>query len=113
MAMNPEASEQYLRALKAGQKYYKNAVSRGEHPYPLVLDRILQGAQVAGTVEIGLVDVPAERIVGTKTEGRTAALSGDFMPLLGRESEFAAKCIQLCDAHLGNEGFRDPIQCWE
>ena len=40
--MRSEAVEQYNHALKAGQKYYKNAVLHGEYPYPLVLDDIVQ-----------------------------------------------------------------------
>ncbi len=111
--MNPEAHEQYLKALKAGQKYYKAAVSRGEYPYPPVLDDILTPDALAGYVDLGLTNIPADRIVGTKSAGRSAALAGNFMPLLGADSEFAGKWMHLCDAHLGDEGIRDPIRCFE
>ena len=33
-----EASAQYVKALKLGQKYYKTAMGRGDYPYPPVLD---------------------------------------------------------------------------
>ena len=111
--MNPEANEQYIKALKAGQKYYKNAVSRGDYPYPLVLDEILNENSIAGYMDLGLVNIPPDRIVGTKSAGRTAALAGNFMPLLDTRSEFASKWIALCNAHLSDEGIRDPIQCYE
>lgn len=107
-----EALEQYSRALKAGEKYYKSAVSRGGYPYPLVLDDILDEASVAGRAGLGLVDIPAELIVGTKSAGRVSALSGDFMPLLDMGSEFCAKWVSLCQAQL-EEGIRDPIKCFE
>ena len=111
--MKPEAVEQYKKALKEGQKYYKAAASRGAYPYPPALDDILRGAAVAGYAELGLVNIPATHIAGTKTAGRSAALAGNFMPLLDESSEFAVKWMNLCDAHLGDEGIRDPIRCYE
>ena len=108
-----EAVNQYNNALKLGQKYYKNAVSRGGHPFPVVLDEILDEANVSGRVSLGVLNVPSELIVGVKSAGRTAALAGNFMPLLGEESEFASKWISLCDAHLSDEGIRDPVVCYE
>ncbi|MBQ9664421.1 MAG: BMP family ABC transporter substrate-binding protein [Oscillospiraceae bacterium] len=111
--MRSEAVEQYNIALKLGQKYMKNAILRGEYPYPLVLDDILQESAIAGYADLGTVNVPTERFVGTKSAGRVAALAGNFMPLLEVGSEFAAKWIALCDAHLSEEGIRDPIQCYE
>ena len=111
--MRTEAVEQYELALKLGQKYYKNAVAHGEYPYPLVLDDILQESAVAGYSDLGLLNVPAGLFIGTKSAGRTAALAGNFMPLLEQGSEFSAKWVSLCDAHLSEEGIRDPIECYE
>lgn len=108
-----EAAEQYALALKRGQKYYKNAVNQGSYPYPQVLDEILDESMSAGSVEIGLVNIPSETIVGTRSAGRRAAFAGNFMPLLGEETEFAMKWMSLCEAHLGDEGIRDPIRCYE
>ena len=65
-----EAAEQYALALKRGQKYYKNAVNQGSYPYPQVLDEILNESMSAGSVEIGLVNIPSETIVGTRSAGR-------------------------------------------
>ncbi len=108
-----EAFEQYSHACKLGQKYYKACVVRGEYPYPQVLDEVLDEAMVVGYFDIGLVDIPAEQIVGIKSAGRRAAFAGNFMPILSENSEFAAKWISLCNAHLGDEGIRDPIKCFE
>ena len=108
-----EASAQYVKALKLGQKYYKNAMGRGDYPYPPVLDELLTESQSAGQVDLGLVNIPAELIVGTRSAGRRAAFAGNFMPLLTPDTEFAIKWIALCDAHLSDEGIRDPIRCCE
>ena len=108
-----EALEQYNYALKLGQKYYKAAIIRGGYPYLQALDEILDESMVAGRVEMGLVNIPSEQIVGVKSVGRRTALAGNFMPLLGTDSEFASKWITLCDAHLSDEGIRDPVKCCE
>ena len=108
-----EATEQYSRALKAGQKNYKDCVLHGRYPYPQVLDEILDDSMVAGRADMGVIEIPTEQITGTKTAGRRSAFAADFMPLLGEDSEFAYKWIELCAAHLGDEGIRDPIRCYE
>ena len=111
--MMQEAMLQYERALKAGQRYYRNAVIHGEYPYPTVLDELVNESGISGTVDLGVINIPTDRIVGTKTAGRTAALAGNFMPLLEQKTEFGSKWIRLCEAHLSDEGIRDPIHCYE
>lgn len=112
-SMRSEALEQYNTALRAGRKYYKNAVTHGRYPYLPVLDEILSESAVSGYENLGLVEIPAEMIVGTKFEGRKGALAGNFMPLLETGTEFSEKWITLCDAHLSDGGIHDPIVCYE
>lgn len=107
-----EAVEQYYASLRAGKKFYASAVAKGQNPYPLVLNEILEGKATAGTVNVGLVDIPMDRIVGTWADGRKTAFAGNFAPLLDDGTEFAEKWISLCAAHL-EEGITDPITCME
>ena len=110
-----EAIKQFDRAYKAGVKYYNNCVAQDIHPYPLVLDDVLKDAQNAGRVQIGLVDIPLDLVVGTTTAGRMSAFAGNFMPLLSDDTEFGAKWINLCAAHLdiSGTGIHEPIVCNE
>lgn len=108
-----EAVEAYRAAHKKALKTYKEDVDRGRWPYPQVLDDLLDGKNVAGRVELGVMNLPTERIVGTVSAGRRSAFSRDFMPLLEQNTEFGTKWIALCDAHLSDEGIRDPIRCYE
>ena len=73
-----------------------------------------QDALKLGTKEMnmGLVEIPLNRIVGTSTAGRTQAFARNFMPLLEMGSEFGAKWSTLSDAQV-EEGIRDPIQVYE
>ena len=107
-----QAREEYSLALRAGQKEYKSLLAEGKDPYPAVLDEIL-GDGADFVEDLGVIEIPAELIVGTKAAGRISAFSANFLPLLEQESEFAAKWIHLCKAHLTDEGIRDPILCYE
>ncbi|MBE7004852.1 MAG: BMP family ABC transporter substrate-binding protein, partial [Ruminococcaceae bacterium] len=108
-----EAMDHYQEALKAGRRTYKECVLYGDYPYPQVLDEILDDALNAGQVDLGVLEIPSERVVGTKSRGRSNAFAADFMPLLDKDTEFAAKWIALCEAHLSDEGIRDAVYCFE
>ena len=108
-----EAVEEYAKALKEGQKEYKECNHKGIEPNPAVLDEILEQDSGEICINVGLVDVPVQRIVGTKTAGRITAFTPSFRPLLDPETEFATKWISLCADHLGEEGIHNPIECFE
>lgn len=108
-----EAFDEYARALRAGQREYKERVSAGLEPYPKVLDQILTDLSSATTQRVGLVEIPADQIAGICTGGRIWAFTAGFRPLLEESSEFANKWVALCVAHLSDEGIRDPIECYE
>lgn len=107
-----EATEEYAKALKLGQKEVRECRAKNRPVNPGVLHQLVGDVVADRSIRVGLVDIPAERIVGTKTAGRISAFSPGFMPLLARDSEFAHKWIELCAAHL-DEGIRDPIICYE
>lgn len=107
-----DAKEEYIRALRQGQKANKAALAADRDPHPEVLDTILEGTGADVIQEIGLVEIPSDRIVGVKSAGRITAFSSEFLPLLDVESEFAHKWIILCAAHLSS-GIREPVLCYE
>ena len=104
--------EDYKNALKSGQRAYRACVARGQSPYLAVLDDILVNVNIVAQEPLGLVEIPTESIVGTKTSGRHTAFAPNFMPLLEPDTEFAGKWSNLCDAHL-EEGIHTPIIAYE
>ena len=102
----------YKDALKAGMKEYRECVSKGEYPYLPVLEDFVGEDRMALGTDLGLVQIPADFIVGTRTRGRTHAFARNFMPLLEGSSEFSNKWEALCRAHL-SDGIRDPIKAVE
>ena len=103
------AGDEYAKALRLGQKEYKEKVSRGQNPHPEVLPDML----APSIQDIPLTEIPMDRIIGVRSAGRAVAFSAGFMPLQDADSEFASKWISLCAAHLGQAGIRDPIRCYE
>ena len=108
-----DALNEYEKAWKDAQKEYKECLQRGVRANPLVLEEIIDPELCETSVRVGLVEIPLRQIVGTKTAGRITAFTPSFRPLLEPETEFALKWVNLCQAHLGDEGIKDPIECYE
>lgn len=107
------AMDEYALALRQGQKEYRELVMAGKDPHPAVLDDILPEVSTETVVDVGLVEIPANRIIGVKSAGRITAFTPSFRPLLEAKSEFGGKWVNLCKAHLGDTGITDPILCFE
>ena len=107
------ATDEYIQAMRLGQKEYRERVMAGLSPHPTVLDELLADNATDAVVDVGLVEIPSERIIGVKSSGRITAFSASFRPLLDVKTEFATKWISLCSAHLGDTGITDPIVCFE
>ncbi len=99
---------EYSKAHKAAVKAYRQELNRSGYPYLPVLDELLSFTATAGETDLGLIDIPADLIRGTKSAGRTKAFASNFMPLLDEDSEFAAKWSSLYRSHL-EEGIREPV----
>ena len=110
---NQIATDEFLQALRQGQKEYRELTAAGKRAHPLVLDELLPDTASLSVVEVGLVDIPSERIIGVKSAGRVTAFSPSFRPLLDQRTEFGTKWINLCLAHLGTTGITEPILCYE
>ena len=102
----------YSDAQKLAQREFRRCTAAGEYPYLPVLDDFLAPERLTGGLDLGIVSVPMEFIVGTRTAGRTNAFARNFMPLMASDSEFASKWQSLCAAHL-EEGIREPIKVCE
>ena len=107
------AIDEYALALKKGKQEYRELAAAGKNTHPLVLDDILPVNSSDVIMDVGLLEIPSERIIGVKSAGRVTAFTPSFRPLLEGKTEFANKWIHLCKAHLGATGIQDPILCYE
>lgn len=103
---------EYEHALAQGRKELRAFQSKGLSPYLPVLSEILAAEETLGEVDLGLVDIPLEQVIGTKFAGRSLSFSHSFHPLMETDTEFAAKWMALCRAHM-EEGIQDPIKAFE
>lgn len=102
----------YASALKAGKKEYQKRLSKGWYPYLPALDDMISTQKSDMGKDIGIVQIPIDHIVGTKTAGRKQVFASNFMPIAPERSEFADKWEILCQSHL-KEGIREPIKVYE
>ena len=105
--------DEYTHALKLGQREVAELSARGKSTNPVVLDEILPDNSTNVVQDLGVLEIPSQQIIGTKSAGRITAFSPSFLPLLSPQSEFANKWANLCVAHLGEVGIREPIICYE
>ena len=106
------ASEDYIKASRLAKTAYRKAVAAGEYPYLPALDDMINNQDVRTEEALGLVSIPLDRIVGTKTAGRKQSFASNFMPLMPEHSEFAMKWDSVVKYHL-DQGVGDPIVAYE
>lgn len=104
---------EYVKANRLAQKEKKALEARGLSAHPEVLEELFPEAAHASGVDLPLTEIPVDRIVGTVSAGRASAFSASFLPLPEANTEFGAKWIALCEAHLSDTGIREPIECVE
>ena len=105
-------SEDYSKAYRLGKKDYQSRMLRGVRPTLQVLDDFMPEKGSYSEMPLGLVQIPADQIVGTKTVGRSNSFAGNFMPILRETTEFASKWASLSTSHV-EEGIREPIKAYE
>lgn len=106
------ALEDYNKAYRMGKREYQHRLMRGQLPTLKVLDEILPPKGFYSEIPLGLVQIPVNQIVGTKTGGRSNAFAANFMPILKAGTEFSQKWVTLCKSH-EEEGIREPIKAYE
>ncbi len=106
------ARTDYEKALKLGKKDYQMRMLKGEMPTMQVLDDIMPEQGAYYEMPLGLVQIPTDQIVGTRTNGRSNSFAGNFMPIMGEWTEFASKWANLSTSHV-EEGIREPIKAHE
>jgi basic membrane protein A and related proteins len=108
--MEKVGHEHFDEARKLAIKEYNRSISSGQIGYLPSLEGILKDTEIVSQVDLGLIEIPLNKIVGTYTHLRSLSFARNFMPLI--EMEFRLKWSALCDAHL-KEGIRDSIKVYE
>ena len=102
----------YKDALNKGLKAYQRNKNTGTSGHLTSLDGLLSHFPAVGHSELGTIEIPLSKIVGTYYHSRRKAFSKAFMPLEAENTEFASKWMNLYRAHL-EEGIREAIVVYE
>ena len=107
-----ESSSNYKQARAIGRRFLSDHADSDTNGYLYILDDLLKGIEIAGEINLGTTEIPISKIVGTRTNARSNAFAGNFMPLLPENTEFGIKWMKLYNSHI-KEGIRDPIKVYE
>ncbi len=104
--------EEYLKVLQKAKRAQRANIDKGLNPELPVLDEIVPDLSALPALPMGLIQIPIDQIVGTRTKGRMSAFAPNFLPLLAPGSEFATKWMLLYD-QVVEDGLRDAITVLE
>ncbi len=112
MSPTSKGYEEYDRARKRAQKEFTQRRARGESGLIPVLDTGREENGVLAVIAQPMRPISLNRVAGTYQSSRANSFAANFMPLLGADTEFANKWINLCNTHI-ESGIRDPIRVYE
>ena len=102
----------YELARKMAKRAYNRKVSLGRSGNLPYLDDLLLNVEIVSKETLGIIELPIKKVIGTYSSGRSTSFAYNFMPLLGLETEFAAKWRSLYEIQM-TEGIRDPVKVYE
>ncbi len=108
-----EARALYHDAHHLGKKIIRKSKKEGTNPYLKDLSSVLSDNMAAGKVELGVMEIPTDNIVGVFSNNDKDLYTYDFMPLSTPNSEFADQWRQLYLHYLSDEGIGGAINCYE
>lgn len=113
MHFQMEAQILYHKANQTGKRTIRRCEREGTDPYLKELSAVLSEGMMGKSVELGVLDIPTDKIVGTAGQEEEKIYDSGFMPLPDGDSEFAAQWCGLYLRYLSDEEVRTPITCYE
>lgn len=105
-------SEEYTKARKTGRRELMINAATGKESYLPALEDIIENVEIVREENIGLIQLPLEKIQGTYYHSRALSFSRNFKPIFDENTEFSQKWINLLKIQY-DEGIRDPIEVYE
>ena len=104
--------DDYNKARKAGLKNMNYMIRHDKDPYLTSLDKIINFNYAQSMINLGIMEIPLTRVVGTRHASRAASFSSNFMPIMDNNTEFSYKWSTLFDSQV-EEGIREPVKVYE
>ncbi len=107
-----QADQEYYKAYLKGVRECRKSKGRAASGYLPSLEDVCHPEESQTEKDLGIQDIPLQRIVGTASSSRQNAFSASFLPILDSNTEFAMKWMNVY-AHQVTEGLKDPIETIE
>jgi len=78
----------YISARKLALKEYSINTSKGEVGYLPSLEGLIKNSDIVSELNLGVIELPLKKIIGTYSHLRSLSFAKNFMPLLEKQSEF-------------------------
>lgn len=113
MRFQTEVWERYSVSQNRAKRTVRRAAANGAQTSLPVLESVLDKTKVAGEVDLGVLSIPVNQIVGIASDSDREIYTSDFLPLPSVKSGYAEKWTQLYMEHLSDAGLAEPISCYE
>ena len=113
MRFQTEVLDRYSEAQNQARRTVRKSVAKGIEAKLPVLESVLAQENITGEVDLGVVNIPVDQIIGIASEIDRDTYVADFLPIPSIQSEYAQKWAQIYLEHLSDSGLAEPIRCYE
>lgn len=113
MRFENEVWLRYHQVHAQAKKEVRKAEDLGLENCPKELKNELENRKIENTVDLGIIEIPVNQIVGTAVFDEKDLYSPDFLPIASADSPFAELWCQLYMDYLTDKGWDAPIRCFE
>ena len=106
MRFEKEIMQQYIIANDKAARSQRSNAKQSTIKHPVVLENILDRNKIACKIELGVMEIPTNQIVGiVVADQREALYASNFMPLSRANTEFAKTWRHLYQEFLSDDDF--------
>ena len=91
MRFQKEVQQRYLQVHQLAKRSVRKAERKRKETYPRELKYDMDKRTTVGSMELGVVEIPVDQIVGTAVFDEKDLYSPDFMPVASASSPFAGQ----------------------
>lgn len=113
MRFEAEAKELYSNVHAQAKASVSRSKLRGVEPYLSVFRNAVSKNKLGNRIDLGVLEIPTEKIVGVAWNADRALYTHEFLPLPEPDSEFAKTWCELYQQYLSDRGLETPIDCYE
>lgn len=108
-----EMNFRYRAALKRAHKQMKKDKKQGNEQKLAELSLYVRENTELERVELGVMDIPTDQIIGVAQSDGTNMYAAGFMPAASPSSDYASEWRELCGDYCRDKEFLSPLHCYE